>query len=84
MAPWDKGKGWMFLLSQSKAFLLSQENLTKESDKGISKHQAAWVEALFGFAFDIPPGTSWDQVTSTLSNHLDELKAELLVSIIKE
>ena len=47
-----------------------------ESDKGIPKHQAAWVEALFGFAFDIPPGTGWDQVTSTLANHLDETSTD--------
>ena len=49
---------------------------SREFDKGISKHQAAWVEALFGFAFDITSGTGWDQVTSTLANHLEETSTD--------
>ena len=50
----------------------SPRHSPRESDKGISKHQAAWVEAIFGFAFDIPPATSWDQVTSTLASRLEK------------
>ena len=50
----------------------SRSQSPRELDTGISKHQAAWVEAIFGFAFDIPPATSWDQVTSTLASRLEK------------
>ena len=44
--------------------------------KGISKQQAAWIEAIFGFAFDIQPGTNWDQVLSSLSSRLEKTSSD--------
>ena len=64
------------LASEDTPPVSSRSHSPREPDKGISKHQAAWVEAIFGFAFDIPPGTSWDQVTSTLASRLEKTSTD--------
>ena len=54
---------------------IAEKQSEPEEDENISKRQAAWIEAIFGFAFKISPGMDWAEVAAILKSKMEDTKS---------